>query len=62
MEHKIISSLERLLESEVAKAREQIANLGQVKERIAITNQKAPLGPDPRRILMGEVEVYDPRA
>lgn len=53
MEHKIISSVERLLESEVAKAREQIANLGQVKERIAITNQEALLGLDPRPILNG---------
>ncbi len=61
MDNKIRSSVERLLESEVAKAREQNTNLGQVKERIAITDQKALLGLDLRRILMGEVEVYDPR-
>jgi hypothetical protein len=31
------------------------------KERIAITDQRAVLKVDPRRILTGEVEVFDPR-
>jgi len=57
-DQKIKSGVERLLESEIAKAQQQ--NI-RGKERIAITNQKGLLNVDLRQILTEEVEVYDPR-
>ncbi len=54
------SHVQEILEAELAGFRsEHKAN--KQPTRIAITNQQALLDVDPRRILAGEVEIYDPR-
>jgi hypothetical protein len=46
------------MEAEIARKN---ADPRRPKERVAITDQKALLDVNPRRILAGEVEVYDDR-
>jgi hypothetical protein len=53
---------QRIIEAEIDdERRKRNADPERPKERIAITDQKALLNVDPRRILTGDVEVYDDR-
>ena len=51
---------QRIVEAEIARVKRN-ANPEGSKKRVAITDQKAFLNVDPSRILIGEIEVYDPR-
>jgi len=51
---------ERIIEAEIARVKRS-ANPEGTKDRVAITDQKALLNIDPRRILSGEIEIYDDR-
>ena len=62
MQQRLKPHVERILDAEIKRSRSnQDADLERPKERVAITDQRALLNVDPRRILTGEVEVFDPR-
>ena len=53
---------QRIIEAEIARSQQkQHVNPETPKERIRMTNQLALLNVDPRRILRGEVDIYDDR-
>jgi hypothetical protein len=54
------SHVEQVIEAEVKRLKRNGGVL-QPKERVAILDQKALLNIDPSRILIDEIEVYDPR-
>ena len=51
---------EEIIAAEIARGK-RIADPGVPKQRIAVTDQAGLLSLDPRRILTGEIEVYDPQ-
>jgi hypothetical protein len=53
--------IERIIEAEINKEKDERNISDGDPKRLAITNQRALLDTDPRRILTGEVEVYDDR-
>ncbi len=62
MDRRLIPHTQRLIENEIAQSRgKRNAHPERPKERVAITDQQALLDVDPRRILIGDVEVFDPR-
>jgi hypothetical protein len=59
---KLMSHTEEIIAAEIARSRsEPNVDPRRPTERVAISNQQALLSVDPRRILTGEVEVYDDR-
>ncbi len=53
---------ERIIEAEISRERgKRNADLERPKNRVAITDQRALLNVDPRRVLTGEIEIFDPR-
>jgi sensor domain CHASE-containing protein len=61
MDRRLIPHIQQRIEAAIAQASRENALEPKPKERIAISNQRALLSVDPRRILTGEVEVYDDR-
>jgi hypothetical protein len=61
MQQRLKPYVERLRDAEIARARERSTDPWAPKERVAIRDQRALLNVDPRRILIGEVEVIDDR-
>jgi hypothetical protein len=51
---------QQIIEAEIARLKRN-AERAEPKERVKISDQKALLYVDPRRILTGEIEVYDDR-
>ena len=62
MDPRFVPHTERVVQAEIARAsRENALEPTRPKERVAITDQRAMLDVDPRRILTGEVEIFDDR-
>jgi hypothetical protein len=62
MQRRLMLHTERLLLDEIARTlRENAAASAGSKQRIAATDLTGLLNLDPRQILIGEIEVYDPR-
>ena len=62
MDPRFVPHIERVVQAEIARAsRENALEPTRPKERVAITDQRAMLDVDPRRILTGEVEIFDDR-
>jgi hypothetical protein len=62
MDRRMMPHTQRIIEHEIARSRgKRHVDSERPRQRVAITNQQALLGVDPRRILTGEVEVYDDR-
>jgi hypothetical protein len=61
MDRRLIPHIQQRIEAEIAKAlRENALEPERPKERVAMTDQKALLNLDIRRVLANEVEFYDP--
>ena len=52
--------IQKLIEAEIARSRHERKAASEPR-RISITDQRALLDLDPRRILLGDAEVYDDR-
>jgi hypothetical protein len=57
---KLMCHTEEIVAFEITQGK-RIADPERPKQRIAVTDQSGLLNLDPRQILTGEVEVYDPR-
>jgi hypothetical protein len=58
--NRLICHTGKIIAAEIAWGK-RIADPKRPKKRIAITDQAGLLNLDPRQILIGEIEVYDPR-
>ncbi|MGA2237072.1 MAG: hypothetical protein ABSG23_16530 [Terriglobales bacterium] len=62
MDRRLIPHIQQRIEAEIARAsRENALEPKRPKERVAISDQKALLNVDIRRILTNEVQVFDDR-
>ena len=63
MDRRLIPHTQKIVEAEIASSLgKRTLDPLRPKERVAISDQRTLLEVDPRRILTGDVEVYDDRA